>query len=227
MGTWFESTGRGLQKEREQNEKTECLTNYLLAIVCISTLAYAQEISRLPIPSVYNVQMGRHVYYMPKSTLEFKGYDFSTKRTWSHDSYVSWKLPLVDLTYTHSPGGLSEADGAMLFSTSHRGDIELKLGQVVNPTINLEWSAMDLHTWHIAQIEKTTTDKEGKEFTELVPVMVHNRDAIQRVYGGAGLAFETPILYALTFKAAGSYRFVLTNVGGKDQLVSAGPQVKL
>jgi len=188
--------------------------------LCISTLAYAQETSSLAVPSVYdylyNVRVGKHVYYMPNNQLEVLGYDFSSKRLWRSDIYAAWKSPILDLTYTHRPEGIYEIDGAMLLTQSHRGDVELKSGYKFNPTATLEWSVMDLHVWKMADLEvpikdaegKDLLDKDGKPITEKQTLMVHNRDSIQRIYGGAGLAFEIPVTNALTFKTAGTYRFV-------------------
>lgn len=185
---------------------------YVLWIACLLlgtfSSALAQELKQVSIPSPYYIKVGNHINYIPKSSLELRGYDFSKKRSWSQDYFITFQFPFLDFTYTYSPEGISETTGAVLFSKSHRGDAEFKLGWIVNPTVNFEWSAMDLHTWKLIEIEKTLTDKEEPEVKKTIPSVIHNRDLIRRIYGGAGLSFETSIADTLTLKAAGSYRFI-------------------
>jgi hypothetical protein len=209
-------------KGMEQKMKRTVIVVIGLLVLCLFTHAYAQETTPIAVPSaitkyLYSVQVGKHVYYMPNNHLEVMGYDFSNKRQWSADTYASLSVPMANLTYTHSPEGIYEIDGAMLLCKSHRGDLELKPPRfLIHPTATLEWSAMDLHTWKMAEVETpvndkdglATLDKDGKPVTTKSMVLVHNRDSFQRIYGGAGLAFEYPVTDAFTFKTTGTYRFI-------------------
>jgi hypothetical protein len=192
--------------------------------LCTFTLAYSQEETSLAIPSVtdfmYSMRIGQHVYYMPNNQLEVMGIDFSQKRKFLTNTYASLVSPIADITYTHSPEGVYEADNAMLLVQSHRGDVELKIPRfMIRPKATLEWSAMDLYRRGMVDVETPVKDKEGKDLldtegkpiTEKSSVFAQNRDSIQRIYGGAGLAFEIPVTTALTFKTAGTYRFVNQN----------------
>lgn len=204
--------------------KARVLLFVSMLFLCISTLAYAQEMTSLAIPTIadlaYSVKLGQHVYYMPNNHLEVMGIDFSQKRKFITNTYASVVSPLADITYTHSPKGIYEADNSMLVVQSHRGDVEMKIPRFAfRPRATLEWSAMDLQTWGMVDVETPVKDKEGKDLldkdgkpiTEKSSVFAQNKDSIQRIYGGAGIAFEVPVTDALTFKTAGTYRFINQN----------------
>jgi hypothetical protein len=208
----------------EQKMKARVLLLAAVLFLCTLTLAYSQETTSLAIPSVadfmYSMRIGQHVYYMPNNQLEFMGIDFSQKRKFLTDTYASLESPIANITYTHSPEGIYEVDNAMLLVQSHRGDLELKIPRFMfRPKATLEWSAMDLHKWGMVDVETPIKDKEGKDLldkdgkpiTEKSSVFAQNKDSIQRIYGGAGLAVEVPVTTALTFKTAGTYRFINQN----------------
>lgn len=201
--------------------KARVLLLTTMLFLCTFTLAYPQEMTSLAIPSIadfmYSMRIGQHVYYMPNNKLEFQGIDFSQKRKFLTNTYASVTSTLLDLTYTHSPEGVYEADNTMLIVQSHRGDVELKIPRLVlRPKATLEWSAMDFHKWGMVDVETPVKDKEGmdlldkdgKPVVEKSSVFAHSTDSIQRLYGGAGVAFEIPVTDGLMFKAAGTYRFI-------------------
>lgn len=173
----------------------------------MATAVTGQEMKDLVkpvIPSVYNVEVGTHIYYIPNRTFIVNGYDFSYSRKWDSDIYYVAHLPGMDITYTNMPGRLLTIDTASLFLEEHRFDIELKLPPLApfKALAIFEMSTMDLYKPKFIEIQNDTdkTKKDIKVITE--------RDSINKLYGGLGMTAAFPVNEAVTVKGAAAWKLM-------------------
>jgi hypothetical protein len=193
-------------------------------ILACTTWSFAQEISLLQVPTTFDVQWGKRVYYMPHNRLIVNDLNFSEKRSWYDTTYGSIRTPAANVTYTHSPLGVSEAPNAMLVSRSYRGDLELKLGFLVNPTITAEWSAMHLHVWRWKEIEEPTG---FPGFVNKRLDWVFQKESIRQLYGGLGVSFERYLSPTVSAKTSLTWRFINQDGWEASSSISWAPPVRL
>jgi hypothetical protein len=192
----------------------------MILTLCLitATSVIGQEMKDLvkPVmPSVYNVEVGTHLYYTPNRTFIVRGYDFSYVRKWDSDIYYVAHLPMLDITYTNMPGKLLTTDVASLFHEAHRFDLELKIPMApFKPLVSLEVSTMDLYVPKLIKVQKPevtnlidgkTVDIKAVKMIEETQ-LITERDTINRLYGGIGMSAEFPMNKAVSVKGAAAWK---------------------
>jgi hypothetical protein len=164
--------------------------NLTLVVVLLSTPLLAQPF----IPSLYSLEAGSRVYFVPSHNLTFRGQEYSEEYTLDFDLWASILTPLANFTATHYPTKYLQNDFSSLSLSKHRLDAELKYWPVpFNPVLTLEMVNLEFYTSDWDDRSKLFQSKTESKFG---------------VYGGMGGAITTKLTDDVDVKGVTVFRML-------------------
>lgn len=150
------------------------------------------------IPSLYSLEAGSRIYFVPSHYLNYRGQEFSEEYILEFDLWASVLTPLANFTVTHYPTKYLQNDFSSLSVSKHRLDAELKHWPLpINPVTTLEIVNLEFYT-----SEWNSTNKLFQSQTE----------SKFGIYGGLGGAVTTVLTDDVDIKGVVVFR-MLNQIG--------------